>query len=163
MLKALFNGVECFVADHMLDLASILAGGSIADAEAHKKTGENGVPLEDLSGNGVALVSKVQKSVPVNGEIAALLEQTDSAADAGFGIAHVFSDIDTSYAVAALGKKIDSFQIHFGRFLQMHGDHLRVVLSEVYHIYNTFASIERTKPCGRGKAEANEQIEQKIL
>ena len=148
-VKTVFDGSQGFVTDDMFNFTCILTGSILADAKADQKTGENGVPFENLGSDSLSVLGQEKKTVLIHSQISALLEQTDSAADTGFRITHVFCYINTANIAAFLREKIYGFQIHFSRFLQMHDHHLRGMIPE-YTIYAVHLQAEN-KQKGRGE------------
>ena len=79
------DGVEGLIADDMLDLAGVFRGGFFADTQAYEHFCQHRVALEDLLRGGKAGFGQGQVAVFVRFHIAALLQKSHGAANAGFG------------------------------------------------------------------------------
>ena len=104
----------------MLEFAGIVSGNFGIHAEFDKKTGDHGVTRIYFFGDFPSGIRQIQITIPVNGDVAAVFEKSDRAADAGFGKPHVFADVNGANRIHFFRKDINRFKRHFARFLDVH-------------------------------------------
>ena len=116
----LFNRVEGFVAQVVLDFAGVVQGDFLTDAEAHEKLAEDGVALVDMGRDFFAFRGQVDVVILIDGDqpVFAHLAQDDGNRRAGIG--KIRADINGVNLVLLLRENVDRFQIVFDGFGYCH-------------------------------------------
>ena len=111
----------------MLDFAGIVGGSFGVDPEFCEKTGNHGMAGVNFFGDFSSGIGKVQISILIDGDVAAVFEKSNRAADAGFGKSHMFHHVNGTHRAHCAGENKDGFKIHFAGFLYVHGNLIKIV------------------------------------
>ena len=86
--------IEGLIAYMMLDFAGVEGCNLLADTERNQKFGEQVMPVVHLLCNLKACIREGEITRFIHADVATVLKQTDSSADAGLREAHMLANVD---------------------------------------------------------------------